>query len=105
MSTRFGSRTVPSSFSAARDWNGKTKDRTKSFLESPFRKEKTMAPKKTLQQREAELQSLLATPAGQEEVHELASRYLEASDRLRPARTSVITYLLVHERDRGLISG
>jgi hypothetical protein len=64
-----------------------------------------MSPKKTLQQREKELQALLATPAGRKELHELASRYLEASHGLRPARTSVITYILVHEREQGLISG
>jgi hypothetical protein len=64
-----------------------------------------MSPKKTLQQREKELQALLATPAGRKELHDLASQYQEASDELRPARTSVITYILVHERDQGLISG
>jgi hypothetical protein len=32
-----------------------------------------MSPKKTLQQREKELQALLATPAGRKELHELAS--------------------------------
>jgi hypothetical protein len=65
----------------------------------------TMPPKKTLQQREKELQALVATPAGRQELHDLASRYLEASDRLRPGRTSVITYILVHERALGLIIG
>jgi len=62
-----------------------------------------MQPKKTIQQREKELQSLLATPVGRTELHELESRYHEASDRLRPSRTSVVTYILVHERERGLI--
>ena len=64
-----------------------------------------MPPKKTLRQREKELRSLLATPAGQEELGELESRYQTASDRLKPGRTSVITYILVHERDQGLLSG
>ena len=64
-----------------------------------------MVTKKTLHQRERELRSLLATHTGQKELHELAFRYLEASDRLRPGRTSVITYILVHEKDQGLISG
>jgi hypothetical protein len=71
-----------------------------------------MPATKTLQQREQELRSLLATPAGQKELqdlasryHDLASRYHAASGRLRSARTSVITYILVHERDRGLIDG
>jgi hypothetical protein len=64
-----------------------------------------MAVTKTLQQREQELRSLLTTPAGQKELQDLASRYHAASGRLRSAKTSVITYILVHERDRGLIAG
>ena len=63
-----------------------------------------MAPTKTLQQRQKELQSLLATPAGRKELEELDRRY-QATGRLRPANTSVITYLLVYERERGLIAG
>ena len=62
-----------------------------------------MTPKKTLQEREKELQSLLATPAGQVELHELVSRYREAGGRLKPTKTSVITYILVHERETGAI--
>jgi hypothetical protein len=64
-----------------------------------------MIVKHTLQEREKELRSLLATPAGREELQELASRYHAASGKLRPAGTSVITYILVHEREQGLISG
>jgi hypothetical protein len=64
-----------------------------------------MTMTKTLRQREKELQSLLATPAGREQLQELESRYGSASQRTRAARTSLITYLLVHERERGLISG
>jgi hypothetical protein len=64
-----------------------------------------MRPTKTLRQREQELRSLLATPAGQKELNELESRYQSASARLKPGRTSVITYILVHERDQGLICG
>jgi hypothetical protein len=60
---------------------------------------------KTLQQREQELRSLLVTSAGQKELNELESRYQAASDRLKPGKTSVITYILVHERDQGLICG
>ena len=63
-----------------------------------------MPPKKTLQEREKELQALLATPAGRIELQELGARYHAASGTLRPANTSVITYILVHERERGLIS-
>lgn len=64
-----------------------------------------MPPKKTLQQREQELQTLMATPEGQKKLDELASRYRESGGRLMPSRTSVITYILVHERGRGLIRG
>jgi hypothetical protein len=63
-----------------------------------------MTPKKTLQQREKELQSLLATPAGRKELQELEARYRAAGGRLRPVNTSIITYVLVYERERGLIS-
>jgi hypothetical protein len=64
-----------------------------------------MAVKKTLAQRQDELQTLLATPAGREELEELAARYAEAGSRVRAGRTSVLTYILVHERERGLIDG
>ena len=63
-----------------------------------------MSAKKTLQEREQELRPLLATPAGRDELQELASRYYAASGRLQPAGTSAITYILVHEREQGLIS-
>jgi hypothetical protein len=62
-----------------------------------------MPAKKTLQQRVNELQSLLATPAGREQLQELESRYHAASGRPRPPRTSLITYILVHEREQRLI--
>lgn len=62
-----------------------------------------MTAKKTLQQREKELQSLLATPAGRDALRELGARYSEAGGRMRPERTSVITYILVYEREHGLI--
>jgi hypothetical protein len=64
-----------------------------------------MTPKKTLSEREKELQSLLTTPEGQEELRKLDSRYHAASGRWRPARSSVITYILVCEREQSLISG
>ena len=63
-----------------------------------------MTAKKTLQEREKELQSLLANPAGQEELQKLASRYNTATGKVRPAGRSAITYILVHERVQGLIS-
>jgi len=63
-----------------------------------------MPPKKLLSQRQKELQLLLASPAGREELRQLEDQYQSASDRLKPANTSIITYILVHERERGLIS-
>jgi len=62
-----------------------------------------MTGKKNLRQREKELQGLLATPAGRDELRELASRYHAAGGRVRPERASVVTYSLVYERERGLI--
>lgn len=62
-----------------------------------------MTPKKTLQQREQELRTLLATPAGRDELQKLEAAYAAAGSRLRPERTSLITYLLVYEREHGLI--
>ena len=64
-----------------------------------------MTPKKSLQERERELQSLLATPAGRDELRGLASRYEAAGGGVRPERGSVITDILVYEREHGLISG
>jgi len=63
-----------------------------------------MTPKKSLPQRERELQSLLATPEGRDELQELVSRYSAASGKVRPEDASIITYILVYERERGLIS-
>ncbi len=63
-----------------------------------------MLQKKTLQQREKELQSWLATPAGREELQDLASKYAAMSGKLRPAGKSAITYILVYEREHGLIA-
>ena len=62
-----------------------------------------MSTKKPLPEREKELQALLATPAGRQELQELAARYRAAGGKLRPAGTSVITYILVHERTLGMI--
>ena len=42
-------------------------------------------------------------PAGQAQLRELESRYAAACGRPRPARTSLITYLLVCEREQGLL--
>ena len=62
-----------------------------------------MLLKKALHQREKELQALLATAAGRLELQELESRYRTVSGKLKPPNTSIITYILVHERERGLI--
>jgi hypothetical protein len=64
-----------------------------------------MSSMKTLQEREKELQALVSTPEGRQRIQELASRYNAASGKLRPAGTSAITYILVHERQQGLIGG
>jgi len=64
-----------------------------------------MTPMKTLPQREKELQSLLATPEGRAELRLLESRYVAASGRVRPGKASLITYILVYERECGLIGG
>jgi len=63
-----------------------------------------MVQQKTLAQREKELQFLLATPEGRRELEALGSRYGEASGRPRPPGASVITYILVHEREQGVIN-
>lgn len=62
-----------------------------------------MQATKTLRQREKELQSLLTNAAGKLQLQELASQYYAVSGNPHPARTSVITYILVHERERGFI--
>jgi len=60
---------------------------------------------KTRDEREKELQTLLSSPEGREQLEELAARYADASGRGKPERASVITYILVHERQHGLIVG
>lgn len=64
-----------------------------------------MTPKKTLLERERELQAMIGTPEGQAQLKSLESRYVAASGVTRPPRTSLITFLLVHERQLGLIHG
>jgi hypothetical protein len=64
-----------------------------------------MTEKKTLPQREAELRAKLATPRGQAELKDLESRYAAAGGGFRPERSSLVTYILVYERARGLIDG
>lgn len=62
-----------------------------------------MIPKKSLQTREQELRSMLATPAGMGQLQQLEARYVAESGRSRPMRASIITYILVHEREQGSI--
>ena len=64
-----------------------------------------MTPQITLREREKELRALLANRAGRATLEELASRYAATSGRVRPKGTSVVTYILVYEREHGLISG
>jgi hypothetical protein len=64
-----------------------------------------VTPKKTLAERQTELQSLLATPAGHAELQVLESRYAKASGKPRPSKRSIITYILVFEREHGFLDG
>jgi len=64
-----------------------------------------MIEKKTLEARQSELQLSLATVEGRSELGKLQALYEASSGSFRPAKTSIITYILVHERERGLISG
>jgi len=61
-----------------------------------------MTTPKTMLERERELQALMDTPEGRATLERLADEYAAASGEAR-ARSSVITYILVHERVRGLI--
>jgi len=64
-----------------------------------------MGQKKTLREREKELQALLATREGRAELESLASLYRATSGKAWVEGTSIITYLIVHERQKGLIEG
>jgi hypothetical protein len=64
-----------------------------------------MGQKKTLQEREKEFRALLGTEEGRKELESLARLYAAASGRLRPGGTSLVTYIIVHEREKGLIEG
>lgn len=61
------------------------------------------APLKSVREREKELQALLASATGRKELEELESRYRAATGKMKPANASAITFILVHERERGLI--
>ena len=64
-----------------------------------------MQATKTLKQREKELQALLVNTAGRQQLEQLANQYHAANGSLRPLRNSFVTYIIVHERERGLIVG
>ncbi len=62
-----------------------------------------MNVKRTLEEREKELQMLLATPDGRGKIQEIVASYSAASGKVMPSNSSPITYILVHERAQGLI--
>jgi hypothetical protein len=64
-----------------------------------------MPLQKTLQAREQELRSLLTTAEGRDQIQQLETRYTRESGRSRPTKASVITYILVHEREKGIVQG
>jgi len=63
-----------------------------------------MTAKKTRLEREKELQTLLGSLPGKAELEALADRYAASSPRMRPARMSLVTYILVCERERDMIA-
>jgi hypothetical protein len=63
----------------------------------------TIAKTKKLHVRERELQDLHSTPLGLMELKSIAAEYARASGKPFPEGESVITYILIYERDRGLI--
>jgi hypothetical protein len=63
-----------------------------------------MRQTKTREEREKELRALISTPEGRAELEGLAREYQSDGGRARPGRTSVITYILVHERAQGWVT-
>jgi hypothetical protein len=63
-----------------------------------------MTAKKTRLEREKELQALLGSLSGKAELEALADRYAASCGRIRPGGTSVVTYILVCERERDMIA-
>jgi hypothetical protein len=47
----------------------------------------------------------MATPEGRRELEALASRYEQSGGNRRQHKASVITYIIVHERQLGMIAG
>lgn len=64
----------------------------------------TTAPKKSLPIRERELYALNSTPLGLMELKSMAAGYARAGGKPFPDGESVITYILIHERDRDIIT-
>jgi hypothetical protein len=62
-----------------------------------------MAAKKSRLEREKELRTLLGSLTGKAELEALADRYAASSPRIRPARMSLVTYILVCERERDML--
>ena len=63
-----------------------------------------MSAKKTRLVREKELQTLLGSLTGKAELEALTDRYAASSPRIRPGRMSLVTYILVCERERDMIA-
>jgi hypothetical protein len=62
-----------------------------------------MSSLKSLREREKELKALLQIPEGKVQLQQLAARYAADSGQTIPASTSLITYILVYERQHGMI--
>ena len=62
-----------------------------------------MPQAKSRDEREKELQALIATSAGRAELERLVARYQSEGGSHKPERASPITYILVYERDKGLV--
>ena len=63
-----------------------------------------MMPKKSLREREQELQALMPTPEGLAQLQELASRYADKTGWVSARHGSLITSILVYERQIGLLA-
>ncbi len=63
-----------------------------------------MKPAKTISEREKELNALLTTPAGRAQLRDLKTKY-ETEGKLSEVGTSVISYILVREKEKRLIVG
>ena len=63
-----------------------------------------MTAKKTRLEREKELQALLGSLSGKAELEALADRYATSGGRIRPGGTSLVTYILVCEREWDMIA-